>query len=120
MNTATRLGVAAAATLLIAGLTSAQGFDAELLRAYGQFEIGNGQLKTLARGKHDRMYRICVRKSDHSIPLKVMHDDVASMVYPGDCSDIEGMKIEITPGAKLDEDMTLVGRYAYLREDRAS
>jgi len=120
MNSATRFSISTAAMLLLAGLASAQGFDDEIMRQFGQFEISDGQTKTLAYGKHDRMYRICVHQSAHAIPLKVMHDNLQSMIYPGDCADVEGMRIQIAPGAKLGEEMTLFGRYHHLLEDQTS
>ena len=46
-----------------------------------------------------------------------MYDGQESMVYPGDCTDVEGMHVQIAPGAKLDPCMALLGRYGRVRED---
>ena len=119
MNRKTQLAVlmAAAATIGMARAASAQGFDEPLLAAYGQFEIEPGQTKTLAHGKHDRAYRICVRSTNHSVPLKVLYDGQESMVFPGDCTDVEGMHVQIQPGEKLNPGMALFGQYERVGEN---
>ena len=112
--------LAAVATMGLVQAAAAQGPDEPFLRPYGMFEVDQGQTKTLAFGKHDRTYRICVTKAPHTVPLKVMTDGRDSMVYPGDCTDVEGQRIEIAPGGKLGPDMTLIGRYHHIDERPAS
>lgn len=113
MVRATALGVLVAFSVILAlpRTVAAQTFDDSILSAYGEFEIDNGQTKTLAHTKHDRDYRICVHKGADNVPLKIMHDGMESMVYPGDCADVEGMVIQATPGKKLEQGVVIIGRY---------
>lgn len=106
-----------AAVLAVSGTALAQNIQSDpVLSAYGQFAILDGQTKTLAHGKHDRHYRICVRNVRASVPLRVTHDGLETMVHPGDCADVEGMRIAISPGATLGRDMELLGSYRHLSQ----
>lgn len=121
MNRSAHMAIlAAVATMGLVQVAAAQGPEDAILKPYGMFEVDQGQTKTLAYGKRDRTYRICVTKAPHTVPLKVMFDGKESMVYPGDCTDVEGMHIQIAPGGKLGQDMTLLGRYHHLEERPAS
>jgi len=120
MNRSAQLRTLAALTMLgLARIAAAEpaAFGEPPISEFGVFEIDNGQTKTLTFGKHDRMYRICVKADEQSVPLKVMDDGVESMVYPGDCTDVEGMRISIAPGAKLAEGTALFGRYNRVKEN---
>ena len=119
MNRSAHLRTLAALTLLgLARVAAAQpANDEPLMSEFGVFEVDNGETKVLAHGKHDRMYRICLRATKESVPLKIMDDGESSVVYPGDCTDVEGMRISITPNARLAEGNALFGRYHRVREN---
>lgn len=113
--------VASSAALLI-GLAAAPasfaiGPDAVYFKTVGEFEIGNGETYTIAHHKVDKEYRVCVEKSRHNVPLKVMYDGKEDTVAVGNCADFEAMTIKIAPAAKMEKDMVLVGRYHRLNEE---
>ncbi len=86
----------------------------------GEFVLGNGDDKTIAHAKTDKHYRICVGRGSkydrkEQVPLKVMHDDLTTVVMPGDCADVEGKEIKVKPDGKLDEDYVLMGRFHKLK-----
>lgn len=85
--------------------------DDYMLRNGGEFEIGSGEVHSIAHHKADKEYRICVRKARHSVPLKVMYDGKESTVAVGSCADFEAMNIKLAPGGKLEKDTVLIGRF---------
>lgn len=103
--------------LLLSQLAAAHAhdFDDPLLASVGEFEVGNGESKSIAHHKDNAPYRICVRKARHSVPLKVLYDGREDVVSAGDCADFEAKNIRIEPAAKLETDMVLIGRYHYLK-----
>lgn len=105
------------ATPVLSTVAYSQSVDDTILSEYGQFEINSNQTKTLASGKQDRLYRICIRQRVDGVPLKVMHDGIESTIFPGDCADVEGARIDITPAERLEPGMILMGRFEHLRAD---
>lgn len=57
--------------------------------------------KKVAHFKKDRMVRVCVDKSEHLVPLKVIHDKDSSIVQPGDCLRFEAREVVLEPAAEL-------------------
>ncbi len=98
------------------GIANAYDLDQELLAMSGEFEIGNGETKSIVHHKTDSHYRICVHSARHSVPLKVNFDGKQDTIAPGDCADFEAMDIRIAPGGKLDQDVVLIGKYERMAE----
>lgn len=117
----TRGTLVASAVIAISGLyaTGAAAFSDsaydEALALAGKFELGNGETKSIAHRKADERYRVCVHRSRHNVPLKVIHDNEEAVVSPGDCADFEAKDISVTPGGKLGKDTVLFGKFRYLR-----
>ena len=113
----TQLAPLGVVLVMLSGAAFAQEIQTDpLLSAFGQFTVMDGQTKTLAHGKHDRNYRICLRNVRGSVPLRVTHDGLETMVYPGDCTDVEGMQIAISPGGTLGREMELLGHYRHVTD----
>jgi hypothetical protein len=101
-------------SLLASNVLADENYDDLLLHSVGEFAVANGDSKIVAMHKTDHDYRICVRNSEHGVPLKVMHDDRTSLVYPGDCADFEAKEISVAPDGKLPSDTLMIGRYERL------
>ncbi len=118
MNRATLVvSTTASAVLGLAALSVAHAnddIDNTILRAVGEFEVGSGEVHSIAHHKTDKEYRICVRKARHAVPLKVMYDGKESTVAAGSCADFEAMNIKVAPGGKLDKDTVLIGKFHQL------
>jgi len=89
--------------------------DDLMLASVGEFEVGNGQSETIAHHKDAHIYRICVRRARHAIPLKVTFDGKEETVAAGNCADFEAQKIKVAPAGKLVGDTILIGRYHFLK-----
>lgn len=102
----------------ISTLAAAESFsvDDAMLATAGEFELGNGETRMIASSKHDETYRLCVRQSRYSVPVKVIYDGKERTVSSGNCADFEAMDIEVKPGGKLAEDSVLIGKYSRLRK----
>lgn len=85
--------------------------DRSMLASIGEFELGNGEMHTIAHHKTAKEYRVCVKKMRHAVPLKVMYDSKEDTVAVGNCSDFEAMTIKIAPASRLDGGMVLLGKY---------
>jgi hypothetical protein len=96
------------------GARASTSVDDALLRESRQFELGNGDAKTISHHGEMMEYRVCVRDIRDSIPVKVVHDSRSTVVYPGGCADIPARRIALAPGAALPNDTVLLGHYKFL------
>jgi hypothetical protein len=84
-----------------------------MLSMPGEFEVGDGESHVIAHQKEPHLYRICVRKSRHNVPLRVKYDGMQLSISGGNCADFEAMHIEVSPAGKLDKGNVLMGRYSH-------
>ena len=90
---------------------AAEMFDGGMIRPNGEFEIGNGDVKYIADRRKPTTIRVCVNEAKHTVPLKVTSDHQDQLIAPGDCSDVTGARIMLTPGARLEPEFVLVGKW---------
>jgi hypothetical protein len=82
-----------------------------LLASFGRFQIDDGDTKTLRRGGAVKAYRVCLDDGAAAVPLKVSFEGREAIVVPGECRLIEANKIKLASAGKLQEGMTLIGRF---------
>jgi len=83
-----------------------------LFAGIGEFELGNGDKRTIANNKTDKVYRICVvRSGSHKLSVEVMFDDATETIDQGNCADVEGKHIVVRPTGKMEHGWVLAGRY---------
>ncbi len=87
--------------------------EQEMLRMENKFELRNGESLKLPSHGNSSTYRICVKESGPSVPLKVTIDGKDQEIQNGVCEDVSGTRIAIAPGAKLDKDTALMGRFEH-------
>ena len=63
--------------------------------------------KLVADYKKDRIVRVCVGESRHSVPLKISYDNKQATVAPGDCMRVEAKKVFLEPNERLDPNWVL-------------
>jgi hypothetical protein len=125
MNRAVRmtaLGAAAISMLALGALLKsgpAQAeddiLDHEMMQLHGEFEISDGDVKVIARRHKPTTIRVCVDEAKHTVPLKVTSDRQETLVQPGNCSDVTGARITLSPAARLSSDWVLVGRWKHVK-----
>ena len=108
MNTRSLAGLSMA-LMALSGSALARIANDDFHLASGEFAIHSGETKTLAAGSRERDYRICVNRGFHSVPLRVTHDGIDTVVRPGDCTDVQGRNVALSPDAKLVHDTVLIG-----------
>lgn len=82
-----------------------------LLANFGRFQLDDGDIKTLRRGGAVKAYRVCLDDDEAAVPLKVSFEGREAIVVPGECQLIEANKIKLASAGKLQEGMTLIGRF---------
>ncbi len=87
-----------------------------LLFETGQFELGNGETKVIHDGKVPEPYRVCVSKGAGAVAVKARYDGAERLVAVGDCADVTGKFIRLSPGGRLKEDDTLIGKFEHLKK----
>ncbi len=124
MNTYSKSIRVRAAVLALAGLASAHAgmsraegmsLDDELLQEAGEFQLGNGDSRTIADAKTPEPYRVCVAKGPDSVPVTAQYDDQERTIGVGDCADLTAKRIRLQPAAHLNEDEILIGKYEHRR-----
>lgn len=80
----------------------------------GEFMVANGESKGIAHSDTQKHYRVCVTNEDVNVPLKVTHDGQETMIDPGDCADLEAMRLRVSPGGRLPDDFVMIGRIHHL------
>jgi len=80
-----------------------------LLARVGQFQLDNGESKTMRGRSTIKAYRVCMEEGQGAVPLKVTYDGAEAFVAPGECQLIEATKIKLASAARLPEGMTLIG-----------
>ena len=97
---------------LLGGSSLAQADTTDtLLASVGQFQLDNGEAKTVLRGAKVKGYRVCMEEVPEAVPLKVTYDDKVVMVEPGECQLIMATKIKLASASKLHDGMTLIGSF---------
>jgi hypothetical protein len=82
-----------------------------LLASVGEFQLDNGETKTVLRGAEIKGYRVCMDEAPDAVPLKVTYDGKVAIVEPGDCQLIMATKIKLASAAALHDGMTLIGSF---------
>jgi len=89
-----------------------------LFSGIGEFELADGDKRTIAHHKTDKVYRICVvRSTGDALSVVVTFDDGTETIAQGSCADIEGKRIVVTPSGKMAHGSFLVGRYHMIEPD---
>lgn len=96
----------------VSTLASAGGNDT-LLAHWGQFQLDNGESKTVIRGDKLKAYRVCMDEGTDAVALKVTFDDQEVVVEPGECQLIEATKVKLASAGKLQQGMTLIGSFNF-------
>jgi len=82
-----------------------------LLASVGQFQLDNGETKTVLRGTKVKGYRVCMDEAPNAVPLKVTYDGKEAIVEPGECQLIMATKIKLASASRLHDGMTLIGSF---------
>lgn len=82
-----------------------------ILASYGLFQLDDGDTKTLRRGNGVKAYRVCLDDGEAAVPLKVSFEGREAIVVPGECQLIAASKIKLASAGRLQEGMTLIGRF---------
>lgn len=104
------VAVIGAGLLGSASFARADATDA-LLAAVGEFQLDNGETRTVMRGAAIKGYRVCMDEDPAAVPLKVTFDGQEAIVEPGECRVIQATKIRLASASKLQDGMTLIGSF---------
>jgi hypothetical protein len=63
----------------------------------GELVLTGSEVKNIHKGKEAKEYRVCVKTETQSAPMKVMYDGQEVALNPGDCKEVIGKKIDVTP-----------------------
>jgi hypothetical protein len=99
------------AWLLLGPLLATAGSADRLLASFGQFQLDDGEAKTVMRGAAIKGYRVCMDDDAGAVPLKVRFDGQEVVVEPGECQLIQATKIKLASASKLNDGMTLIGSF---------
>ncbi|MBL8202105.1 MAG: hypothetical protein JNK40_14145 [Chromatiales bacterium] len=80
-----------------------------LLARVGQFQLDNGESKTMRARAAIKAYRVCMEEGRGAASLKVTYDGKEALVAPGECQLIEAATIKVASATRLDDGMTLIG-----------
>lgn len=116
MNTYRNLRAILGVGLIVAALTAAAPVvraDATdmLLARSKQFQLENGEAKTVIRRGKTKEYRVCMEDGPKAVPLKVSYDGGEAVIAPGECRMIQARNIKLGIEGRLHKDMTLIGRF---------
>ncbi|HEY6642717.1 hypothetical protein [Povalibacter sp.] len=89
--------------------------DELLLLNGGEFEMGNGESKVILDSKIPVEYRVCATKGPDSVPLVIHYDEKDTVLKLGDCTNLKAKFIRLEPGAGLEEDEVLMGKFTRAR-----
>lgn len=104
------VAVIAAGLLGWSSLAQADATDT-LLASVGEFQLDNGETKTVLRGAQVKGYRVCMDEDRDAVTLKVTYDGKVALVEPGECQLIMATKIKLASAARLHDGMTLIGSF---------
>lgn len=96
-------------TGLMTMVTLARADTDVLLARVGQFQLDNGESKTMRGRAATKAYRVCMEEGRGAASLKVTYDGKEALVAPGECQLIEAAMIKLASAARLPEGMTLIG-----------
>ena len=82
-----------------------------MLASLGEFQLRNGDTKTVMRGAAIKAYRVCMDEGAEAVPLKVTYDGMEVLVEPGECQLIQARTIKLASAARLHNGMTLIGSF---------
>ena len=102
------VAVIGAGLMVVAPAAQADPTDALLARV-GQFQLDNGETKTMRGRAAVKAYRVCMEEGRGAVSLKVTFDGNEAFVAPGECQLIEATKIKLASATRLAEGMTLIG-----------
>lgn len=67
-----------------------------------EFYFFGDERKLVVDYKKDRMVRVCVGDSTHTVPLKISYDNKQATIEAGDCMRVEAKKVFLEPQKTLD------------------
>lgn len=113
LSVATLLGLSCAVggLLSIPAEASTSGTDTliQMQRAPNEFYIfDSGDIKKLSY-RAPRDFRVCAKTRSVDIPLQVTHDNLVSVVSPGECLDFNAADVAIRAGRQPDANTNLMG-----------
>jgi len=82
-----------------------------LLARLGEFQLDNGETRTVLRGGAIKGYRVCMDEGPDAVALRVTFDGQEAIVEPGECQVIQATKIKLASAARLHDGMTLIGSF---------
>lgn len=102
------IAVIGAGLTVVASTSRADPTDVLLARV-GQFQLDNGETKTMVGRPSIKAYNICMEEGRGAVPLKVTYDGNEAFVAPGECQLIEATKIKLASATRVENGMTLIG-----------
>lgn len=97
---------------LLAGAPVAEADPTDtLLARVGQFQLDNGETRTVQRKSAVEGYRVCMEEGRYAVPLQVTYDGKVATVQPGECQLIEATRIRLASATRLHNGTTLIGSF---------
>ena len=104
---------------LLAGTTVTRADTTDdMLARVGQFQLDQHETKTVKRKAAVEGYRVCMEEGRHAVALMVTHDDLVTIVEPGECQLIEAEKIKLASAERLHDGTTLIGSFGSTSKSR--
>ncbi len=95
---------------LMAGAATVQADPTDaLLARVGQFQLDNGETKTMLGRPTIKAYNVCMEEGRGAVSLKVTYDGKEAVVAPGECQLIEATRIKLASATRVQDGMTLIG-----------
>jgi len=86
-----------------------------VLASAHEFELENGDAKTIANHKVAEPYRVCVSSKSDPVSVAVRYDDATRTLHAGECADVTAKHIVVAPGERMKRDEVLIGKFLHLR-----
>ncbi len=102
------VAVTGAGLALVASTSRADPTDALLARV-GQFQLDNGETKTMVGRPTIKAYNVCMEEGRGAVALRVAYDGNEAIVAPGECQLIEATRIRLAGASRVEDGMTLIG-----------
>ncbi len=82
----------------------------------GELVLTGSEVKNIHKGQEAKEYRVCVKTETEAAPMKVMYDGEEAVLKPGDCKEISGKKIDVTPEHALTGKAHIVATFHHTKK----
>jgi len=82
----------------------------------GELVLTGSEVKNIHEGKEAKEYRVCVKTETQAAPMRVMYDGQEVALKPGDCTEVSGKKIDVTPEHALTGKAHIVATFHHVKK----